>query len=78
MSEELVQFDWPGGFRAYQAVIVRDGEGEDGREAHVIPLKSSAVKDCGCVPVIFDDESECFNFVPVDDLELRFAESQDS
>lgn len=66
MAKEILECDWPGEFKAYQAVIVR-GE----RRAHVIPINRAFVP-AGCVPVVYDDESECFENVPADDLRLRF------
>ena len=57
---------WAGDFVAGNAVIHK------GRNAHVIPAEPGIVP-VGNVPIMYDDETDSYSFVPADDLNLRFA-----
>lgn len=64
MSLRIVQTEWPAGFKAGNAVTHR------GRAAHVVAVPEGIVP-AGCVPIMYDDEANCFVATPADDLNRR-------
>ena len=68
MEKIVVRRDQPGGYRAGDAVLVKEK-----RPAHVVAIPPEVASDeNGQVPVMYDDEDNCFVFVPADDLRQRF------
>jgi len=45
-----------------------------GRTAHVVSVPEGIIPT-GCVPIMYDDEGNCFVPVPADDLTNRFGKT---
>lgn len=61
---KTVQTEWPAGFKAGKAVM------HQGRTAHVVSIPEGIIPS-GCVPIMYDDEANCFVAPPADDLNRR-------
>ena len=65
MKTNVVQTEWPNGFKSGDAVL------HNGRQGHVVSVPEGVIEN-GMVPVMYDDEGGCFVVVPADDLNRRF------
>ena len=62
---KLMQTKWPGNFSAGNAVTHR------GRCAHVVATPPGVITSDEEVPILYDDEANCFKSVPTSELKHR-------